>query len=491
MPKWKFWESSSPRPSMEAGSINGWGVKESDQGVVPSSQQYTPRLAHPANMNNYHKWTRDPEVNVALNVLTDISVGVGFYTEKGKNKDKIDEYCKKINLSEDLAQITWTMLAKGFCPVQRLSDYDLKPLPPENFYIYRDVYGKVLKYTQEFFPNNPVSTWEGNEMDDIILFKHRETNNDPYGRSILDPIGPLLDIRNQMVVDIGKVLHRLGFPVPVLRTSRDKANLEAAIKDREPEEWIVVGNAMKDEFELFSIETTSGGGRAPEKWLDGVNMLICEGLHAPLLLYLKNATEASATVMMESVDRLVNGIQSYMKWRVEKFLFEPQCGEPVPNLVWGAPKTGMEKITMTELANLLNSPNVANNQKQVLVKQFFPNLPEADWKSEGPPQPFMAPNNPFQANQPFQKPNQPFQKPEPKIPNEQLIEKINDLGTALEIIETNFREGRLSLTDTQKMADYTIEVHMRRMHSDEAVCEVKRQEEYDKWTRRLLKLKGD
>lgn len=479
------WPWSSPRPAIEAGHVDGYKLKEGVSSQVAPSHPYQARLAHPNNMGNYQKWSLDPEVNIALTLLADLDVGVGFYTEmpEGKpadhpNKQKIDRYIEDVNLREDLWQVEFTTLAKGFCPVERLGDYDLKLLPPETFYIYRDKYGKILKYTQEYFPNQVVTEWKTpEEIKNIILFKNQETTSNPYGIAITESIGPLLDVRNQMNVDIGKVLHRLGFPIPVMRTSRDKSNLEQAVKDRDTDEWIFIGNALKDEFEMFTVGTTGSGGRALEKWIEVINIQICEGLHAPLLFLLKNATEASAHVVMESIDRYVVSRQLYIKWRMEKYLFEPQISGPVPQVVWGQPKTGMEKATMTDLAMLLNTPNVANNQKQAMIKQFFPNLPEADWKAEGPPLIQAAP---------FNQPAKPLSKPQTATP-EALTEHLNDLSMGLNIIETNYREHRLAFIDAIRQGDRTIMAYLKRIHREENEdYAVEHERQFKEWVRRLM-----
>lgn len=459
------WSHHEARASLEAKSISGYGKKEAlDDSVVTPTQQYQPRLPHPNNMANYNRWSNDPEASISLTLLTDIIAGVGSYREMSegfenhKNKEVIDEFCKRVNLDEDLQQITRVMLAKGFCPVERLPDYDLKILPPETFYIYRDKYGTIQKYTQEYFQSQVLASWETpSEQENIILFKNNEDTSHPYGQSLLESIGPLLDIRTQMNEDIGKVLHRMGYPIPVMSTSRDKAALDKAIEEREPDQWITIGNVMKDEFNIDVIEIASRS--QPHEWIDLINMMIAEGLHAPLLMLLKNSTEASATVVMESIDRFVNGHQTYLSRRVEDLLFKPQVGDPVPLQVWGRPKTGLEKVTLTELASVINSPKVTFSQAQALLKDFFPQIPDATPQEIDK---FMNPPEPiFQQGKPFQKKEEP-----PQQQVEQLIDGINSMDTSLGIIETAFHEGRIKITDACRQADRAISIHMKRIYGN-------------------------
>ena len=444
--RWPFIHSRRPVEASH-GSVY---KTEAEKGAVVTTYQWTERRPHPANMSNYEDWGNDSEASVALEVLTNIIAGVGYYTEMAeeedenhKNKQVIDEYGEAVNLDEDLQLICHTMLHKGFCPVERIDDYDLKVLPPETFYIYMDKKGTLLKYTQERTVNDIINTWEGTAMEDIIMFYFGKTTSWPYGKSLLEPIGELLDERAQMNKDMPKAIHRWAYPIPVISTLRSKAAVEDAFINRDMDHAVFIGNVAEGEFSMETLAIDPQARFIP--YIELIYYQICEGLHAPLLLYLKNATEASATVMMESVDRLVTGVQRYIKRRVEKYLFEPQVGEPVPRLVWGQPKTGLEEITLTDVAAIINSPKVPDNQVQYILKQFFSGLPEPEYPPE--------PKTPFQ----------PFQK-KPEIPLEQRLEKLDDIQTGLTVIHTNYVEDRIGITEAMRLADRTITVHMKRVY---------------------------
>lgn len=462
------------KPVIEVTTGKVW--RESEKGTVEPQRGYSERLPHPPNMPNYDKWANDPEANIAFNVLTDIIAGVGYYTEmpedvdpKHKNKQIIDEYGESVNLDEDLQQITMAMLQKGFCPVERLKDYDLRVLPPETFYIYRDKKGKILRYTQEYAVGDVQAEWKGNDMNDIVLFFHRKTTSWPYGKSLSEPIGDLLDSRTEMNVDMAKAIKGWAYPLAVMETQGSAEDIKKAMQNRDVDEWIYIGNVIKDEVRWKQIEIDPQARFIP--YIELIYYQICEGLHAPLLLYLKNATEASAKVMFESVDRLVNGVQRYIKRRVERLLFEPQVGKPVPRMVWGQPKTGLEKITLSDIAQLYSSGAVKFNQVQDLMKKMGVQLIEPE---EEAPKPL-----PFQLMQP--------QKPKAQeIPVEQMLEKLNDLQTGLNIIETNYVEKRISIVQAVRLADKTMSVYYKRVYPNE--WKSKRDGEFDKFTRRLLQL---
>lgn len=452
-------------------------AKTEAKGTVDISTRWTDKQRHPANMTRYEETLSDPEVNIAVNLLANM-IAPSYYTEmpedvnpKHKNKQTIDEYGENVNLDEDLQTVTRIMLGKGFCPVERLTDYDLKILPSEGFYIWKDKKGKLLKYTQEV-SSAEVASWKGKEIEDIILFINQEDPSHPYGKSLIDPIVDLVEDRNDTITDINSCIHRYGYPTGVLITNKGREAIQTEFEEKEPDEWIFIGNVSKDEVSWDLI--------APEmrqSWVPYIELsyyLIAEALHAPLLLYLKNATEASANVMMEAVDRYVQGTQRYIKRRVERYLFEPQCGEPVPRLVWGQPKTGLEEIELTDLANLYASGAVKFNQIQDLLKKLGVDLVDPEEEVSPPPEQQL-----------------PFQKsPTPMPPMEMLLDKMNDLGTALNVVEANYREHRIPLTKAMQMGGKAIEVYCKRMFpKHDGLFNQKREQEYEKWVHRLLGVK--
>ena len=433
-----------------------------DTGKTDTGYRWTDRLPHPMHMYDYELWGNDAEASVALEVLKNIIAGVGYYTEmpeefQPKTEDdpphrhqlQIDEYGEQVNLDEKLQYIVYSMLHKGFCPVEVIDDFDLKILPAETFYIYMTKKGDLIKYTQERSENQIITEWKSQEeKDTILLFYFGWTPNRPYGKSLLEPIGDLITERAQMNLDMPAAIHRWAYPIPIMETSGSKDSLQDVCEGRDIDEWIFIGNANEGDVRWKTLAIDPQARFIP--YIELIYYQICEGLHAPLLLYLKNATEASATVMMESVDRLVNGVQRYVKRRVEKHLFKPQVGDPVPRLVWGQPKTGLEEVTLQDISAVL--PYMAKNQQQHLLKQYLGGMPDPEWEEPAMPQ------------LPFQQ--QPFQKKSPEIPISAMLEKLNDLQTSLNIIEANHKASKLTLIESCRLADRTITVHMKRVYPD-------------------------
>lgn len=459
--KYTFFEAKEQR-ALGADHIKQ-KTKEANKGSLENSYAWTERIDHPAYMGNYEEWSKDPEAAEALLVLTKLIAGVGFRTEatdgdeKDPNKLKIDKWAQDVGADESLEKNTWQMLAKGFSPAEIITGYDsqldLKTLPAETFYIYRDKKGTVTRYTQERTVGDKLAEWKGDELKDIVRFINQETPLRPYGTAILDSIGTLLDMRKGLNEDMGKGIHRWANPIPIIQTVKSKANsteLKKSLEEREADDWVLIYDVAEKEIRVEPLTVEPAARFVP--YVDMIYTQIAEGLHAPLLLYLKSATEASAHVMMESVDRFVDGSQRHIRRRYERQIFPRIVNDPIPKMLFGEPQSGMEKVTAQDLAALVNSPKLAYNQAIELLKQYGIRLPDPDWKS-GPPQLVLAPKTLFQPEKPA---------PKVEILDEKMVERLNDLDMGLEIIASNFDTGRLSVPDTSKMAYRAIEAWMKR-----------------------------
>jgi hypothetical protein len=474
-------------------------ISESAKGKEFNMYTFSSRKPHPNNMTFYEDWSKDPEAGAALTVLSKLVAGVGFHTlvtnEKGESDVKhphkiaVDKVAAELGFDEKLDQIAWQSLAKGFTPTELSWGYDgqldtWSVLPSESFYIYRDRKGKVLKYTQEE-ARTIVTTWKGDEMADIVLFFNQETPMRPYGTALTDSIGNLLDMRKDLNADMKKGVHRWANPIPIMETSKSRANsteLAKVLTEREADDWVLVYDVTEGEVRWQPLTVEPSARFVP--YVELIYNQIAEGLHAPLLLYLKNATEASAHVVMESIDRLVEGRQRHIKRRMEKYFYAPivKNKQPIPRHIWGKPRTGLEKITMTELSMMLNSPSLAYNQKEWLLKEYGIKLPKPDWGEQAKISKIVAPPISFGA-----KPASDGQKPKPKeakIPVEKLLERLNDLNTNLQIIEENFRAGKLKVHEAARFAERVIKVHMTRYHPED--IENKTSERWQQFMRKII-----
>jgi hypothetical protein len=385
------------------------------------------------------------------------------------NKKKLEEWKKNTKATKKLKQIVSTMISKGFCPVEITDDYNLKVLPPESFFIYRDKTGEVLKYTQED-NMRALNTWQGKSMDDIILFINDEDTDHPYGEADVESLVTLLDTRKELNEDMGKIIRRFSAPLIGVRTNGSAADIKQNLLDKDIDEALFLGNSAKDEVEFMVVEPDPQVKFLP--YIDSVDFQIGQKLNAPLILLLKNATEASATKMLDAIDRWVQSTQNEIAEILEERIYKKICPTgPTPIHKWGAPKEVLDEMTLDQISSLTDK-TISKRQAQDLIRkkgieliedeEFLNQKPEPSPFGNPFGQPTQEPNVDGTAKQPFPTQKKPFI---PNIPVEQ-VEHLNDLQTALDIIESNHALHKISLVEACRWADRAITVHMKQTHGD-------------------------
>jgi hypothetical protein len=411
--------------------------KESSAGKTTTELTWTDKRPHPANMSKYEELNKDPEVKTALNSLTDMTTGVGIYiqmSDQEKNPDHphkkaIEDYCEKVNMDEVLWKAERQALGKGIAPLLKMDDGELKLLPAETFYRWQKPTGEDIRYTQEI-SGAIVSDWQGADMNKIILNINGESPTTPYGLALVDGMEDRLEQRADIAADVPHVIHKYGYPFRIFEADTDAIidTVYTQATEREVDEDVFLGNVPAGTLRIHTETQDPRINFTP--YIVHNDEQIAEGLMAPLMLYLRNATEASARTILESIDRRVQARQRYLKRRMERYVFKPLVGDPVPRLMWGAPKTGLEDINIMDVGDLAYKGVLTNSQAIDVLKKL--GLPIAEIT-------------------------------EPDGQDDVNLNKISESLTAsLLVIERSFRDKRLSLTETLREGDRAIAAYVQR-----------------------------
>lgn len=349
-------------------------------------------LRHPENLSRFEQIYRSSAVvNAAINNLVDLIVGIGYYTEAKSQDAKsiVDTYAEEANMDCLLRVICRNMLIFGFAPVERWwnNTLQLKPLPPQTVYAQIDEKGNVTGYKQR--------TWSGRYIEftqnEVIWFSHTQYPGNPYGVSLIEPIYQILEYKNLILNDMCRIIHRYASPLNIFISKVPAEDLRTAIISRSPDEDIFIGNASPNDVEIKTLEIDPRGRYTD--YIAIINQEIYEALQAPLLAYLRNATEASARVQLEVIQRHVEGIQRYLKRTVEREIFKPlverEGAKEIPRIRWGLPRSGVENITVRDIALLSQSYILTSGQAiSLLRKMGIPieeNMPVSDAKERREP----------------------------------------------------------------------------------------------------------
>ncbi len=319
-------------------------------------------VKQPRELSTYRKYyEEDSTVGVSIDTLSEMVAGNGIYptvTDPDKSQDAFDiinAFNEKVRLDETLLTVDKCLNIYGYCPVERVTRrgppggiLELLILdPPSVEYKRARVGGKFLGFKQKVEFGNAVSFGP----EELVWFCNNQAGNGPgamYGISRIKRVLGLLEIRDQVLENINGIMKNQARPPIIWKvgTPKDVETLKAILakcKENGTDPILYPKDAIDQE--VIKIET-----RSPYwEYVGYIDSLIFQGLHSPMLDYLRNATEASATKMVEIIQRHVEGRQRYLKRMVEHEFWEWHLrrkgweGE-VPSLNWGAPKTGFEDV---------------------------------------------------------------------------------------------------------------------------------------------------
>jgi len=199
----------------------------------------------------------------------------------------------------------------------------------------------------------------------------------------------LLEIRDQVIENINGIMKNQSRPPVIWKVPgpNDVDTLKTLLrKCRETGQDPVLHPKDAIDHEVIKVDNRS----AYWEYVEYVDSLIFQGLHAPVLDYLRNATEASANSMLEAIERHKEGKQRYLKRMVEHEIYEWHLrrkgwkGE-IPTFNWGTPKTGLEDLNIDAfLVKGLELGHLDRDQFYDVCKQKGLSLPEP--KYEEPPE---------------------------------------------------------------------------------------------------------
>jgi len=424
------------------------------KGVVETRPRWTEKQPHPTIMPRLDELNKDPEIETAITVKTQMIGGSGFHTEMSKkvketkdddgqtvphpNRQKIDDWAEETNADEEIALAVRVMYERGFSAteIDPEDNFSLNVLPSDSFFIWRTKKGKVTKYTQEINTSTIVEWKTEEERKNIMLLVHKKTPENPYGRAVAECLAPYIEAREEMMRDGPAVLHKIGYPLRRWE-SQSKAimdNVYTEATTRAPDEDLFLDNIGPDELRVITEEVNARLNF--DGFITSTNSLIAEGLFSPLMNYIRNATEASATKMLDIIHEYNEAQQRYVARRVQKCIFERICtGPPIPRVVWGSPRTGLEDIKLADVAALV--PTVITfEQGQDLLKKLGLPLMDA-----------------------------PLPKPNPladlgKLP---LLDqpRMQTVHASLQVIKDNYDAKNLDFKTACVEASKAIDVHVR------------------------------
>lgn len=336
-----------PRPPIEE-KIKSLSVT-TGPGLGTKKESQTPR-----GIAGYYSWyDNDGAVFAAINSLAEFSTGGGYAnTMPGKTPSElppqkpkplllVDELGEALNLDSVLPNITRNMLIAGFTPVEvQIKEFPSKckikvihPATVKEIELGGSEYHGIDYIIQKI--GEKTVKIDGKNLAWYTLY---ELANDKRGYSVIKAIQDLLATKKNTLDTISKLLDRRLAPLIIWKTMRDEAALKEAIAGRDPDEDIFLGHLTPEEMESLAQVVDTEGDVKYWEYIEYIDRLIYKSLFAGDLDYWRQATQASATVLLELVDRNIMGIQRAIKRGTEQGMYarlmELNGIDEVPRIVW-------------------------------------------------------------------------------------------------------------------------------------------------------------
>ncbi|RLI03213.1 hypothetical protein DRO30_01425 [Candidatus Bathyarchaeota archaeon] len=322
----------------------------------------------------YTYYKTHPLVKSSVDSLAGMIAGVGFYTTVDDNKDPrqiqakevVDEFNAKVNMDELLLDVAKDLLITGNSFLEKIFDGSrltkVKRLPTSKMKIIRDKYGEVLGYVEEITGNRVEF-----KPEEVVHFKWNDIDLSGYGVGIVQPVKDYIEFDKKNMENMTEVVYKTAYPIPIF-TFKNKTDIDyfiEVLKKRNPGDPILTVGEIQPT--IIQVDSRIRFG----EFIESVERKLFEGMRAPLLSWLRNATEASANVMLECVERDVKAMQRYIKRKVEGEIWKPllkaySLDDVHVKLNWGFPKSGIEDLRIRDLVDLARADVGILSRSQVL-----------------------------------------------------------------------------------------------------------------------------
>jgi hypothetical protein len=262
-----------------------------------------------------------------------------------------------MNFDVFIPNIMRNMLIAGFLPVETKinkfpSKCALKIVHPRSVEdIFMDEATAEIDYI-----NQKSSKIGGNKIRineaDLAWFNYNKVGNDPRGTSLIKGIIKVLGYQENAIANMDKIIARYASPLGIWKSKRPIDAIKKAVESVEAGEDIFLGLLTDEEIKDLVQHIQIDPRARFWEFYEYLDRKIYESLGAPSLGYWRNATQASAEVLDDIVQRNIHALQRNVKRVIEAKWFGPLCKlnncSEVPKLEWGMEQTGLEDVDLSD-----------------------------------------------------------------------------------------------------------------------------------------------
>ena len=296
--------------------------------VIDSSQQDSPGQRYYPNWNKWFGiYKVIPDIHAVIDNLATWTVGRGYKSDS-KTKIKLDRIKGSgVDSFNSIAknQIRTALIGgDSFAEIvrnKRAEIRNLKPINPGSMVVLSNDKGIITGYEQITLYKDETNRLQKRtvkfEPEEIFHLAWNRLTDEPHGRSMMEALETVIDMKNEAMKDLRIVFHRYVKPLIITAIDSDdeseisafKTKLDNAVKNME--NLIIPRDTVK--MERMSIPQYSSLDPLP--WLQALQeyFIGAGGVPEVVLGYGRETTEASAKILYLAFQQTVEDIQLWIE----------------------------------------------------------------------------------------------------------------------------------------------------------------------------------
>ena len=273
-----------------------------------------------------------PELQAVINKMAVWTVGKGYEADK-KTQEKLDKIrgCGKDTFDSVIfnLQVTKRVGGDAFAEIVRNKRGELrnlKPINPGSMVVLSNHKGIITGYEQVVIPSGQTKRAVRQEPirfkpNDIFHLMNNRLGDEPHGRSTIEKIVDIIEMKNESMQDMKIVFHRYVKPLIISMIDSDDESEIAAFKAKLDKAVRYMENMVvpKDTVEMERMSVPQYSTLDPLPWIQLLQQyfIMSEGVPGVILGEAEKTTEATAKILYLAFQQNIEAEQLYLEQQIK------------------------------------------------------------------------------------------------------------------------------------------------------------------------------
>ncbi len=294
--------------------------------AVPTAEQDFPGTKYATDWAKWFGYYKSiPELQATIDTFSKWTIGKGFKANKGTTTllERIRGFGKDTfnTIIHNMVR-QYKIGGDAFAEIVRKGDriVNLKPMNPGTVSILTNSLGIIVKYEQNVLYGDKKIRKTFNP-DEIFHLPWQRLSDEPHGRSTIEKLQPVIDARNESMIDMRIVFHRYVKPLIISKVDTDDPAEIATIKLKMDSAVEKMENMVipKDTVELERMSIPQFSTLDPLPWLKLLQQyfILSEGVPEVILGWGKDTTEASSKILYLAFQQNIEDNQLFLEQQIK------------------------------------------------------------------------------------------------------------------------------------------------------------------------------